>query len=412
MSGKYKRYLVLQLKRALKLIPRVLGVTLLLGIGAGLAGRMLSDLNASDAAKQKIEIGVVGDTDNSYLQVGIFTLESMDSSRFSIKLREMEEQEAQKALRDGELTGYVRIPQNFVDGMVSGDHHPITFVTADGATGFGTMVTEEIASAVSKLLLETENAIYGAQEFTADHVRSVNPYDAGNALIQRYLWTVLNRDDLFRVQTMGAADSLSLAGYYLCGITVAGLLLWGIGCSPLFSRRSEELSGMLNASGLGAAAQTLSEFAAFCALLLVAVLIIGLLAGEMLPQLGIRIPELGALSGRKGILFCLRLMPVGVMIAAMQFLLYELFPGTVGGILIQFLNAVTQGYLAGCFYPSSFFPEAMRQLGAVFPAGIAMRFLKEGLMDTGAPWLLPALLGYCLLFLLIAAGIRHRRLSV
>lgn len=410
MSGKCKSYLLLQLKRGLKLMPQVLIVTLLLALCAVLAGLMLSDLDEADGAKQKIEIGVVGDTKDTYLNIGLYALEHLDSSRFSVRLQTMEEQEARTALYAGRLTGYLVIPEDFVEGMVNGDHHPITYVTSTGATGFGTIVAEELASDISRLLLETENAIYGAQAFTRQYIDGVDPYDAGQALVERYMRLVLNRNRLFEVETIGTADSLSPEGYYLCGMAVAMLLLWGISCSPLISRRSNELCGILNANGLEGAGQILSEFAAFFLLMLFTLLCVMLLTGDALWQFGIRIPELSALKGENRLRFCLELIPVGAMLSALSFFLYELLPGTVGGILLQFLNAVAQGYLAGCFYPSSFLPEGMRMVGNILPAGVAMGLLKSGLGDRPVLWRLLSVLGYTILFLLLSAAVRRHRL--
>lgn len=411
MNGKGKRYLILQLKRGLKLLPQMLSVTLLLGLCAALAGIMLSSLNREDSARQKIEIGIVGDTADTYLSIGISAIEHMDSSRFSVRLTEMEEGEAKTALFAGKLTGYLVIPEHFVEGMYSGEHHPITYVTSADATGFGTIVAEELVTDISQLLLETENAIYGAQSFAALYGGNITPYEAGNALIGQYMRTVLNRDRLFAVETIGTADYLSFEGYYLCGVMVALLLFWGISCSPLFSRRSAQLSGMLKADGLGAARQILCEFAAFGALILLAVLCITLPAGAALPRLGIRIPELIGLRRGERLLFCLRLIPVSMMLSSVQFLLYELFPGTVGGILLQFVHGVVQGYLAGCFYPAAFLPDGMRRLGEVLPAGVAMDWMEGGLLGQMDPWQILALLGYTLLSLLLAAFVRQRKLS-
>ena len=82
----------------------------------------------------------------------------------------------------------------------------------------------------------------------------------------------------------------------------------------------------------------------------------------------------------------------------------------MGGILLQFLNAVAQGYLAGCFYPSSFLPEGMRMVGNILPAGVAMGLLKTGLGDRPVLWRLLSVLGYTILFLLLSAAVRRHRL--
>ena len=96
------------------------------------------------------------------------------------------------------------------------------------------------------------------------------------------------------------------------------------------------------------------------------------------------------------------------MLCALQFVLYELTESAVAGVLLQFLNAALQGFFAGCFYPSAFFPEALRRLGEVLPAGLAMRELRALLLHepvgvSAAVW------GCLLLCLLAAALIRARR---
>ena len=81
----------------------------------------------------------------------------------------------------------------------------------------------------------------------------------------------------------------------------------------------------------------------------------------------------------------------------------------VSGILLQFLSAVVQGYLAGCFYPSSFFPEGLRHLGALLPAGVGMRYLRAHLLSLPDTAQLVWVWGYFALFLLLSLLLRSRR---
>ena len=94
-------------------------------------------------------------------------------------------------------------------------------------------------------------------------------------------------------------------------------------------------------------------------------------------------------------------------IGAMQFFLYSLIPSALGGVLLQFLCAAAMGYVCGCFYPYGFFPDAVQRLGAVLPAGLALRSLGGALRGRGADvW---PLLACAAVFLLCSAALRRWR---
>ena len=77
-------YMRLQLKRMGKVFPAVFLVTVLLSVGICLLVWMQLSVDSQDEKRQKIVLGVVGDTRDSYLGFGIYALEHLDSSRFTI----------------------------------------------------------------------------------------------------------------------------------------------------------------------------------------------------------------------------------------------------------------------------------------------------------------------------------------
>ena len=401
-------YLRLQLMRGLRLLPRMLAATLLLAALAALAGLMLSRMDAADDARQKVRIGVVGDTDSDGLAQGLSILENLDSSRFSLSLESMTEPEAAQALNARDLDAYIVVPDGFVSAMMAGEHRPITFVSRDSGAGVGGILVRELARTVSALVLETENAVYGAQNFTADHLPGQNPYDAGDRLTLQYMTRVLDRDLLFELETVGAANRLSLAGYYLCGLSVLFVMLWAISCSPLFTGRSRELGRLLRADGLGALGQVAAEFVSFALLMLCGMLCAGLLCAVLAGRLELTVPELAG-QGAAGLRrFALGALPSSLMLCAMSFFLYELTDSTVGSIMTLFFSAVVQGYLAGCFYPSVFFPEGLQTVGSLLPAGAAMDGLRGLLLGVRtSPW---QILVYFLVFAGLSVLIRAYRL--
>lgn len=405
---RHSSYFGLQLKRAGRMLPQMLAVTLLLAVLAAMAALMLSRIRDEDKSQQIIRIGVVGDEDEEILSNAVELLGSVDSSRFAISFERMGESEAAGLLRSGRINGYVTVPDGFAEALWYGEHKPMSYVSYSGGADVGTQLVRELVVSVSSLVLETENAVYGAQDAVRDKLPELNPYGMGNKLVYRYAAAILDRDRLYSFELLGAADSLSIPAYYLCGISLLFVMLWSVSCAPLFSRRSRELGQLLGADGFGAVGQVFSEFAAYLLLLLFALLAAGALAFALLGRFGISIPEL---QEREGSLLPLAagLLPPALMLCALQFLLYELANSTVSGILLQFLNAAVQGYLAGCFYPSSFFPEGLRRLGALLPAGAGMRYLGSLLLARpdreAALWVW----GYLALFLLLCILVRRRR---
>lgn len=405
---KLAAYTLVQFKRALKLLPGMLAVTLLMAALSAGTALVLSRTSTSDEAQQKVRIGVVGNAEADGLSQGIALLENMDNTRFSLSLEPLTQSDAARALDARELDAYIIVPDGFVTAMAQGQHLPITYVSRDNGTGVGGILVRELVQEISSLVLETERAIYGAQDYTADHMPGQDPYAAGDRLVLQYTTRILDRHRLFRLETMGAANRLSLAGYYLCGLTVLFLLLWAIIGSPFFTGRSRELSRLLRADGLSAAGQVAAEMTAFSVLLLCGVACAAGACATLVNRAGLSVPELAGQGG--GVThFCAHTLPVALMLCSMAFFLYELAGSTVSSILTLFFSAVVQGYLAGCFYPSAFFPDALRALGSSLPAGVAMSALCGRL--SGTNFSLWPVWGYFLLFAVLSILLRRHRLA-
>ena len=402
----FAAYLHAQLKRAARLIPRMLAVTLLLAALAALGTAALSRQREPDRSQALLRVGVVGDEGESLVEEAISLLQSMDSSSLFLRLERMEQEQAQQLLRRGELTGYVTIPEGFAQALWYGEHRLLTYTSHTAGADLGAQLTREVVVLISALVLETENAVYGGQDLAADKLPGADPESAGDKLLFRYASAILDRDRLYNIEVPGAADALSLPGYYCCALPLAFLLFWAISCCPFFSRRSRELGQVLHARGLGALGQVLGEFLAYLLLLAAALLTVWLLAAPFFTRLGISVPEL---EGRSFLSLLPGFLPPALLLCLVQFLLYELSESAVSAVLLQFLNAAVQGYLAGLFYPSSFFPEGMRRLGSLLPAGVSMDYLRGVLLEKPEPAAVCGLLGWIAICSLLIPAVRSRR---
>lgn len=405
-----RKYFALQLCRAKRLLPSVLLAASITLFGIGLAAASLLHANTNGEAQKKVGIGIVGDISDTYLGVGIYALQNMDSSRFSIAFLEMEEAEAARALAAREIEGYVRVPADFISGIVSGENVPATFVMRGGPEGFGTILTSEITGAVSGLVTETQKALYALQDLARDAGQTEGIWDKVKTLNIEYIEMILGRHEAYRVETIGFSDAVSFGGYYIAGLYAFALLLWGIAASRFFIGRRREAERLLAARGIGGGVQVLSEYAAFLCATVFAVLLFALPLGAVVSRYDFGIRELFGAGFFSPIAFVLWSLPVMVLFSAMQFFLYEVTRSTIGAILLQFLTAIGLGYISGCFYPITFFPAVVQRIGAATPVGIGLSHLRSGLAGTGAVQV-GAMLVYTAAFLVLAAKIRTRSLS-
>lgn len=406
-----KLYFRLQCKRVLRLYPSILLVTAITLCGILLSAALLVQKTAESGEAQKINIAVVGDSSESYLGVGIYALQNLDSSRFSVNIVEMEAEEAKSALQNREITGYLSIPTDFVEGIIYGRNEPAAFVTLGGPEGLGTLLTGEVTEMVSGLVTESQRALYALQTAAEEAGETEGLSEKVIALNVDYIEKILARSGAYKTEYLGLADAVSTGGYYICGIYVFFLLFWGISCTRLMRGRDVQLQRLLRARGCGSSRQVLGEYGAFLLVTAGTMLLLSLAAGFFVRGRDFGIPELEGCGFFAPLGFVLQSLPVLCLLSSMQFFMYEMTDNTVSAILLQFLAALGMGYLCGCLYPLSFFPDVMQKIGSILPAGVGFSWLRQCM--SGSPSLLTAggIVLYTAVFLLLAMWLRKRRLA-
>ena len=193
-------YMRLQLKRMGKVFPAVFLVTVLLSVGICLLVWMQLSVDSQDEKRQKIVLGVVGDTRDSYLGFGIYALEHLDSSRFTISFSELTEEEAVIQLESGKISGYIRIPDGFLDSIVSGQNMPVTFVGGGAQRGIGTQLMMELSDTVSEVITESQTGIYSMQDFYLEQGAIERIAEDADRLNLRYFDVLFSRENMYRIE--------------------------------------------------------------------------------------------------------------------------------------------------------------------------------------------------------------------
>ena len=391
------KFFLTQVKRLLRYIPgALLAAAVLLG-GLLLVFQTVVDMEAKDVDKQKVPIAMVGETDDPYLQVGLTVFAGFDSTQFTLELHQMELEEAQTKLSDGEIAAYVVIPENFMDEAMTGNILPLQFSSNAGASNVVTIFKEELTGIISRIVSASQKGVFGLDYAASSHHLPV--HDPMNEMSVRYGELVLARNRVYTLEELGIADELGLEGYMLCGLSVLFLMLCCLPFAPLLIRKDQALPQMLRAKGYSPVSQTLVEYGAFGLLFLAMVVFLlavaALVAGEAFPFFSA----------------LLRAIPVVLMAAAMSYMLCSLSTDLTSGIVLQFFVVLALCFVSGCMYPVFVFPVEVQQLAAWLPAGLARTLLSgcvTGQNPGFAPW---ALLGYGGIFVAVAAFVNTRRIK-
>lgn len=392
-------YFRLQCKRMLRFLPGALFVAVVLLCSVLVAFQFLTAQTANREENRKVPFAICGDTDHTFLQMGLSVLTNLDNSRFALEIVQMEEDAAAQALTRGDISAYVVIPDGFMDAAFSGKILPIKFYTTAGATGIVSLVKEELSAVVSQLLISSQKGVFGMWDAMVDNGLGHKTDGQMDQLALVYMDYILARDRIYTLQELGIADALGFESYILCGLCVFFLLLICLPFAPLLIPGDPALGRMLCSAGKPAWRQALCDFLAYAVTLLCLLLVLAAVAKLCAPQV-LQLTEILP-----------KILPVLLFTAAFSFMLYALCSDIISGILLPFFVIVFFCFVSGCLYPVFFFPTQVQQFAQWLPTGIARAQLASCITGSAPVWTLPVLLGYSAGFLAIGAGARVRHIQ-
>jgi len=400
-----KKYFCLQLKLAARLLPAVLAVTLALLVGLGIIlGGLLASFSSSEEAK-RFTVALSGDTEDEYLRWGLAAVQSIDEERFSLEIVEMDQDEAHAALEKGQISAYVVIPEGFMEKALTGEIDPITYVTSAGVESVATLMKKEVTSLVTEMVVYSQKGAYGLLDVLQENDLGKDAYSHMTALSLEYTDLILHRDEVYKVTELGVSDGLGTRDYYICAVLVILMVLTGIPFAALYIKRDHALCRMLHSRGCSYGKQLLCEYGvhllSLAALVGAVLLIAGVVLAVLPASVTVDLPDLGGLL--------LRLIPVLMMVAAFDMMLFHLSGNLVSGLLLHFFAAIGLCYVSGCIYPASAFPKAIQQVAQLLPTGIARQHIATGFTLTPAFGSFLGLIAYTAAFFGVALLLRRHK---
>lgn len=411
-------YFTTQLKRYVKGLPLIISITVLLLGAVGLIAYSYMKERTESAEQNLAKIGVVGNLEGSYLGIGISAIESLDASQYTISFEEMTEDEAQDALSKGDIPVYIIVPDNFVEDIAEGKDVKLRMV-GRGTQGIGGIIITELADVISVYINSSETAIYAMQTYMWNKGDREAFGSTADTFFMLEANNLFSRDSALEPILVGIGDGSTIVGYYACGIFLLFTLLMGISFCSVFVRRKKEVSRVLSSQGIYPWKQVAAEFVCY---LLATLLILAVIVAILSIAAKVLDIELALWSHKPGELRWLstaaiiwqlyfKWLPAVIMLAALQFMIYELADGIVSSVLGQFLTALALGYAGGLFYPMSFFPILMQRAAHVLPTKVAMDYCQSALKWEMNGAGLAMLIIYMLIFLGISIWVRSIKLK-
>ncbi|MBR5516134.1 MAG: ABC transporter permease [Clostridia bacterium] len=400
--NKVIRYLALNIKRAVKFLPAMLLFTLISG---GCAILLLSAMLSSDSIeKQNLKIGVVGDIGETFLNVGVETVQKFDSSRYYVSFLDFStEEKAIDELKKGNLEGYVVIPEGFTDSLSTDEVKHISYVSANTPDSITPMLTKELVNIISEFVLESRKGISAVQYAADIYGVETDSYD----LHMTYINSVLSRDSASQTKETGIGNGLGFSTYCLISFLIILMLLWGIVSGAFAIKEDMALPRVMKARGINEASQIFGEYISFVMITVInlAIVLLALsFSSFALSHEAIETPMVAFITA-------IKLLPCVCLIASMQIFIYELCRNRVSAFLAQLLCSLTLCYICGCFYPLNSLPSIFRTLAPFLPCGLAFDYAAEVFLDEVNIFSLAALTVYSLAFLIVCIGCRKHRMG-
>lgn len=368
---------------------------------AGICGIFALKIETTNKSQSRIGVGIVGSIENKYMKLGVEMLNNMDASRFSIKFINMDEIAARKYLKAGEIIGYFKIDKDFIEALEKGENRPVEYISS--GAGMISALSKEVASVFSTLLVNSERAIYATDNYLIDHPQVYNRERANTEFNIELLKNVMSRGKIYDVKSIDTVSGLSDTDNYICGMSVLFMMLTGLGLGGLLCKKNESLLRVLKSRGLSYGDSLIADMFVISLYIILTVLIFtgGMaLTGAILP---------GNHNFVNLFEYCKDIVFLSVMFASMHLFIYEIIYKRVVAVLAELLLSISLGYIGGCIYPISFFPDIIRKLSIFLPSGAGIQVLSDGMGYSVDIFCFIIILLYSILFIGGVYALRNKR---
>lgn len=359
----------LQLKRALKAVPRVIAGAIIPLLLAGMAVFFLWKHHTASSDTVLSPVALVNQDAGEHLAIVLpMITESEAASSFSFL--EMSEDAAMEALKNGNVCAALILPKDMFSGILDATNIPARLYLPKGATA-PSLFIGKFAEAGSRTLGASQAGIYAATDLYQTYGITEHLSDVYYDINTETLKYALSRESAFSVKSTTATGTLSLPEYYGCTLFLCALLFFGAGMgSFLGTPAPKTFSEQLRRNGMNAFSLELSLFLPLCLFYLILTFFLGGVAHFLLPGL--------TFTGAT-VLF---LVCLALCFTAFTQLLFSFTKNAGHGLLLFIFLGLFMILFGGGFLPYAFLPDLCTDLTPMLPLAACLAGLRRAI--TGA----------------------------
>ncbi len=388
----------LQLKRALKAVPRVLAGAIIPLFLAGMAVFFAQKQHAEQTGSLLSPVALVNQDTNAYLDL-ILPMITETEAASSFSFVEMTEEEAMSALEKAEVCAVLVLPKEMISGIINSTNTPARLYLS-GGNSLPSLLIAKYAEAGSRTLGSAQAGIYAASDLYREYGITEHLSDIYYDINTANLKYALSREAAFSTKTSSALDEFSFVDYYGCTILLCLLLFIGAGMgSFLGTPAPKTFSEQLRQHGMGTFSFELSLFLPLSLFYLVLVFTLGALAQLFLP---------GFAFSATTVLF---LTVTALCFSSFTQLIFSFAKNTGHGLLLFTFLGLLMILVGGGFLPYTFLPNFFTTLTPYLPLSACLAGLRGIVGGSASLWssLLLILHTFVLLALLVLLSLSRKK---
>lgn len=402
-----KQYLMLarlQLKAAFCSVPKIIGQTVLITLLVVLIGTAAGSLLHPKDDPVHMTIGLVfPQKRDANVEKAFDYLSEVESIKAVCEFIPYEKEAAYQALRNGKVTAVVIIPDDFIQGIMTGNNIPAKIVFPERGTDAFAEILRQMVQAGASDLSTAEAGIYAVDDVCrtlTDSSKAVQ--ESEDYLNQQYFEYALDRKVYFGLNEVSALGSLNLIQFYTATGIVLLLMLGGILCAPVFRQEKNVFYAVVKRQGIRSGA-----FDLFQILSVTVVAYVFLIVPLLLTAIStIRYPFMKNVISWSGPVAFLRVIPsLFLLLFAIFSLIHAVYrwcSHQIAAVVLLFLLTFIMMYASGCFIPSALLPAVVREIGEYLPTAGYSHLCGQLLTGEIAGKSILMNAGYAVLFLVLS----------
>lgn len=378
-------FFIVECKRTWKMLAKSIGsFVIVMLLTAALVGAFSVFMQDAQVFR-KVTIGMVIPKEEGISRLAAQYISSMDSVRSVCDFVYLDEKEAVKELKEGNLQAVVVLPEGFYHDVQKGINPPAQIYFPE-ESGQNTLVFEQLVESGVSFLQTAEAGVYAGLDTASYYGVNLQGANLGDTIAWLFANQMLKRDKIYSDQVFSPLGNLTVPEYYYAAGLVILLMMCGIQFGFLYGKQRSSVEDKLRIHGVGEIRQLVTKVTVM-SMFLYAMGMIYYLAGiEIADLTGIDLVYDRSAFWGKLLLLC-------VEIALYFHILYELAGSSAqAGVFVFAVNVITI-VGAGILIPEAYLGRTVTAIAhflpmrywnacaAGMPDGIAMTvFLLTGVL--------------------------------